>query len=122
MISERPFNRTDRVANEIQNILGLIQTQYIDLSYLGFITFTKVIASSDLKHAKVFFGVVNKKMSIKNITIELNKKSKAFRKYLGQEMTTKFTPKIRFFYDDSFEYTEIVYVTVFIDANNRFFF
>ena len=106
MISERPFNRTDRVANEIQNILGLIQTQYIDLSYLGFITFTKVIASSDLKHAKVFFGVVNKKMSIKNITIELNKKSKAFRKYLGQEMTTKFTPKIRFFYDDSFEYTE----------------
>lgn len=106
MISERPFNRTDRVANEIQNILGLIQTQYIDLSNLGFITFTKVIASSDLKHAKVFFGVVNEKMSIKNITIELNKKSKAFRKYLGQEMTTKFTPKLRFFYDDSLEYSE----------------
>ena len=106
MISERPFNRIDRVANEIQNILGLIQTQYIDLSNLGFITFTKVIVSSDLKHAKVFFGVVNEKMSIKNITIELNKKSKAFRKYLGQEMTTKFTPKLRFFYDDSLEYTK----------------
>ncbi len=45
-------------------------------------------------------------MSINNITIEINKKSKAFRKYLGQEMTTKFTPKLRFFYDDSLEYTE----------------
>jgi len=35
--SERPFKRTDRVANEIQHILGKIQTQYIDLSDLGFI-------------------------------------------------------------------------------------
>ena len=105
MISERPFKRTDRVANEIHNILGYIQTQYIDLSKLGFVTFTKVSVSPDLKHAKVFYGVVNKKMPIKNITIEINKKSKAFRKYLGLELTTKYTPKLRFYYDDSFEYT-----------------
>ena len=105
MISQRPFKRTDRVANEIHNILGYIQTQYIDLSKLGFVTFTKVSVSPDLKHAKVFYGVVNKKMPIKNITIEINKKSKAFRKYLGLELTTKYPPKLRFYYDDSMEYT-----------------
>ena len=78
MKSERPYDRTDRVANEIQNILGQIQTQYIDLTELGFITFTKVIISPDLKHAKIFFGVVYNKNSIDKISIELNKKSKAF--------------------------------------------
>lgn len=106
MKSERPFERTDRVANEIHQILGKIQNQYINLSHLGFITFSKVIISPDLKHAKVFFGVVNEKKSIENIAIELNKKSKAFRKYLGQELTIKFTPSIKFFYDDSITYVE----------------
>ena len=94
MKSERPYDRTDRVANEIQNILGQIQTQYIDLTELGFITFTKVIVSPDIKHAKIFFGVVN------------NKKSKAFRKYLGKELTIKFTPALKFYYDDSISHVE----------------
>ena len=106
MKPERPFERTDRVANEIHSILGQIQNQYIDISYLGFVTFSKVIISPDLKHAKVFFGVVNKKKSIDNITIELNKKSKAFRKYLGKELTIKFTPDLKFYYDDSISHVK----------------
>ena len=106
MKPERPFERTDRVANEIHSILGQIQNQYIDISYLGFVTFSKVIISPDLKHAKVFFGVVNKKKTIENITIELNKKSKAFRKYLGKELRIKFTPQLKFYYDDTMSYTE----------------
>tara|TARA_B100001996_G_scaffold72352_1_gene53108 strand:+ start:2187 stop:2552 length:366 start_codon:yes stop_codon:yes gene_type:complete len=104
--SERPFERTDRVANEIHQIIGQIQNQYIDLSDLGFITFSKVIISPDLKHAKIFFGVMNNKKSVENITLELNKKSKAFRRYLGQELTIKFTPSLKFFYDDSISHVK----------------
>ena len=106
MNPERPYDRTERVANEIQNIVGKIQNQYIDLSHLGFITFSKVTISSDLKHAKIFFGVVNRKKTIENITIDLNKRSKAFRKYLGHELTIKFTPSLKFYFDDSIEYVE----------------
>ena len=106
MKPERPFERTDRVANEIHQIIGQIQNQYIDLSHLGFVTFSKVTVSPDLKHAKVFFGVVNKKKKIENITLELNKKSKAFRKYLGQELTIKFTPSLKFYYDDSISHVK----------------
>ena len=106
MKPERPYDRTERVANEIHSIIGKIQNQYIDLSHLGFITFSKVIISSDLKHAKIFYGVVNRKKNIENLTLELNKRSKAFRKYLGQELTIKFTPSIKFYFDDSIEYVE----------------
>lgn len=79
MRSERPFKRTDRVANEIQHILGKIQTQYIDLSDLGFITISRVKISPDLKSAKVFFSVVQRKYTIEKIQLSMNKKAKAFR-------------------------------------------
>ncbi len=95
MRSERPFKRTDRVANEIQHILGKIQTQHIDLSDLGFITISRVKISPDLKIAKVFFSVVQPKYTIK-----------AFRKYLGMELRIKFTPSLTFYYDDTVAYTQ----------------
>ncbi len=103
---ERPFKRKDRVANEIQHILGKIQTQYIDLSDLGLITFSRVTISPDLKHAKVFFSVLNKKIPIDKIQIEMDNRAKSFRKYLGQELRIKFTPELKFFYDETVEYTQ----------------
>jgi|TARA_Y100000310_G_scaffold2306_1_gene2911 ribosome-binding factor A len=104
--SERPFKRTERVANEIQHILGEIQTQFIDLSDLGFVTFSRVSISSDLKYAKVFFSVVKKKKSIENLQLEMNNRAKAFRKFLGQELRIKYTPELKFYYDDTMEYTQ----------------
>lgn len=118
MRSERPYKRTDRVANEIQTILGDIQTQFIDLSDLGFITISNVIVSPDLKYAKIFFSVVQKKKPIKEIELDLNSKAKAFRKYLGQELRIKFTPQLKFFYDDTLSYTEKL-DTIFHDLNDK---
>jgi len=103
---ERPFKRKDRVANEIQHILGKIQTQYIDLSDLGLITFSRVTISPDLKYAKVFFSVLNKKIPIDKIQIEMDNRAKSFRKYLGQELRIKFTPELKFFYDETVAYTQ----------------
>ena len=98
---ERPYKRTDRVASQILSILGQIQTQYIDLSYLGFITLTHVSISKDLKNAKIFYSVVNQKKTIDKIDSELNLKAKAFRKYLGQNLRIKFNTELKFFYDDT---------------------
>ena len=118
MRSERPYKRTDRVANEIQYILGQVQTQFIDLSDLGFITFSTVTVSSDLKNAKVFFSVFQKKKSIPVIESEMNAKAKAFRKYLGQELRIKYTPQIKFFYDDTVSYAQKL-DTIFHDLESK---
>ena len=118
MRSERPYKRTDRVANEIQTILGDIQTQFIDLSDLGLVTISNVIVSPDLKYAKIFFSVVQKKKSINEIEYDLNSKAKAFRKYLGQELRIKFTPQLKFFYDDTLSYTQKL-DTIFHDLNDK---
>ena len=102
----RPYKRTDRVANEIKEILGNIQTHQVDLSYLGFITFSKVTVSPDLKNAKVFFTVLNEKLLLDIIEKELNRKSKIFRKYLAVFLEIKYVPKLKFFYDDTLLYEQ----------------
>ena len=97
----RPYKRTDRVANEIKEILGNIQIHQVDLSNLGFITFSNVIVSPDLKNAKIFFTVLNERSPFNIIEIELNRKSKIFRKYLAGFLEIKYVPKLKFFYDDT---------------------
>ncbi len=106
MRSERPFKRSERVENEIQQILGEIQTQYVDLSDLGFITITHVKISPDLKNLKVFYSVLKRKKTIENIQIAMNKKAKAFRKYLGMALRMRYTPEIKFYYDDTVAFAQ----------------
>tara|TARA_B100000287_G_scaffold410699_1_gene439423 strand:+ start:5009 stop:5371 length:363 start_codon:yes stop_codon:yes gene_type:complete len=104
----KPYDRIDRVNNQILDILGGILNKNIDLNYLGFVTFTKINVSRDLKIAKVFYSVINPTMSIEKINIEINKHRKPFKKYMSPELRMKHTPDLKFYYDDTFEYTEYV--------------
>ena len=104
----KPYDRIDRVNNQILDILGNIIVKYIALSYLGFVTFTKVDVSRDLRIAKVYYSVLNQKLSNNQLNIELNKLRNPFKKYLGPELTMKHTPDLRFYFDDTYEYTEYV--------------
>ncbi|MBL7014684.1 MAG: ribosome-binding factor A, partial [Candidatus Marinimicrobia bacterium] len=54
MKSKKPYKRTDRVGNQILSILGDVLIKYIDLSHIGFVTFTHVDIAPDLRTAKVF--------------------------------------------------------------------
>ena len=104
----KPYDRIDRVNNQILDILGDILVKHIDLSHLGFVTFTKVDVSRDLRMAKVYYSVLNQKFSKNQLNIELNKFRKPIKKYLGPELTMKHTPDLRFYFDDTYEYTEYV--------------
>ena len=108
MNQNKPYNRLDRVNNQVLDILSGILHKDIDLNHLGFITFTKVSVSNDLRNAKVFYSVINKNMPIESIDIELNKRRKPFKKYMSPQLKLKNTPDLRFFHDDTLEYTEHV--------------
>ncbi|MBC8215485.1 MAG: 30S ribosome-binding factor RbfA [Candidatus Marinimicrobia bacterium] len=104
MKQERPYKRTDRVGNQICEILGEIASRHIRLSHLGFVTFTKTIISPDLRNAKVFFSVINPKKDMNQIIIEMNKLRKAFKKYLAPELHLKNIPDLHFYFDESIVY------------------
>ena len=108
MDHNKPYDRIERVNNHILDILGNILVKHIDLSHIGFVTFTKIDVSRDLRLAKVYYSVLNLKLSKEQLDIELNKFRKPFKKYLGPELTMKHTPDLRFYFDDTYEYTEYV--------------
>lgn len=101
-----PYKRTDRVGHQVIRILGEIAARHIDLSHLGFITFTGVQVAPDLRYARIYYSVINPQMEIDKITDELNQKVKAFKKYLAPELPLKNLPDLRFFYDGSLDYME----------------
>ncbi len=106
MNSNKPYSRVERVSKQILDILSSILMKNIDLSYLGFITFINVDIAPDLKSAKVFYSVLSPKMSNSKIDIEINKKQKAFKKYMGPQLQLRNTPDIRFYFDETLVYSE----------------
>ena len=45
---------------------------------------------------------------IERRVIEINKYRKPFKKYMSPELSMKHTPDLRFYFDDTYEYTEYV--------------
>ena len=108
MNQNKPYNRLDRVNKQVLDVLSGVLHKDIDLNHLGFITFTKVSVSNDLRNAKVFYSIINETMPIKSINVELNKRRKPFKKYMSPQLKLKNTPDLRFYHDDTLEYTEHV--------------
>ena len=106
MTSTKPYSRSERVEKQILEIISSIAIKNIDLSDLGFITFTSVDISPDLKNAKIFYSVLNQKLSDTEIDIQINKKQKAFKKFLSPELYLRSMPKIKFYNDKKFLYQD----------------
>ncbi len=106
MRAAKPYKRTERIEHQILEIFGEIVTKYIDLSHLGFVTFTKAQITTDLRYAKIFFSIIKPRLDREDIVKGMNKLRSPFRKYLAPELHIKHIPEIKFYYDETLEYSE----------------
>ena len=106
MNSNKPYKRVDRINRQILDILSDILIKNIDLSYLGFITLTSVDVAPDLRTAKVFYSVFSGKLPDSKVDVEINKKQKAFKKFMSPQLSLRYTPDIRFILDETLAYSE----------------
>ncbi len=106
MRTEKPYKRTERIEHQILEILGEIATKHINLSHLGFITFTNAQISADLRHVKIFFSIIKARLDRDDTISGMNKLRGPFRKYLAPELHLKHVPELKFYFDDSIEYNE----------------
>ena len=106
MNSNKPYKRVDRINRQILDILSDILLKNIDLSYLGFITFTSVDVAPDLRTAKVSYSVFYGKLPDSKVDVEINKKQKAFKKFMSPQLSLRYTPDIRFILDETLAYSE----------------
>ena len=106
MKPNKPYSRVERVNKQILDILSGVLTKNVDLSFLGFVTFTNVDVAPDFKSAKIFYSILTPKLSNEEVSVEINKKRKAFKKYMSPQLHLKNIPDLRFYMDNSLEYGE----------------
>ena len=100
----RPYKRTDRVADSIKSILGQIFLNKLFLNHDGLVTITNVKISRDLRYAKVFISFLSSNDQSYDILKELDKNKKYLRLHLGQQLPTKYVPEINFYIDDTLDH------------------
>ena len=104
---KQPSNRQLKVGQQIRFLMSnfFIKQDFIFENFDSKnLTIVDVILSSDLKNAKIFV-TTNSFSENKLLINELNNKSKLIQKKIASNLTSKFTPKIKFFFDNSFEYS-----------------
>ena len=67
------------------------------------LTITKVNITPDLKVANCYFLPFNTKLSEEEILKALEESRHIIRQYVTKEINLKYSPEIRFFYDQAFE-------------------
>ena len=102
-MNTKPFSRSERVEQQVLKTINQILSKDLDLRKYGFLTFSDVKMTSDLKHANLFYSIINPTKDLKIINKELNLLVPTFRKYLSMSLELRSTPTLKFIYDDSFE-------------------
>ncbi len=101
MKPSKPYKRVDRVNKQILDILANILIKDFDFSNLGFISLTSVDVSPDFKSAKVYFSILEPKLSVDQIVIAINNKRKNIKMHMASKLLLKNIPDLLFYYDDA---------------------
>ncbi|TFH02496.1 MAG: 30S ribosome-binding factor RbfA [Calditrichales bacterium] len=97
--------RMQKVANQIKTELGLLIEHKLRDPEKGFVTLTHVRLTSDLKLASIHFSVLGDENQ-RELSGKILKKAIPFLKHeLGERLKLRYIPDLRFFYDDSLEYS-----------------
>jgi len=100
-MNNRPYSRSDRYGHELKKLLGEIISSELDTTKVGFSTVTAVKMTNDLRIAKIYISVLNANEKSKEIETFFNSRAKFLRGRLGNYLTSKFIPELRFYYDDT---------------------
>jgi len=73
----------------------------IYISEAGLITVTKVVVTKDLNIASIYLSFLENKLPADEVLDIFKEKQNQIRYNLGNKLTLKFVPQLRFYYDDS---------------------
>lgn len=104
--TNQPSQRQLRVAEQIRHIIGetLLRGDFYDpaLADAAKVTVTEVRISPDLKHATAFVISLGGE-GMETLIPALNEAAPVFQKSIGKQAELKFTPKVQFRIDGSFD-------------------
>lgn len=97
-------DRTRRVGESIKEELALmVERGQVKDPRIGFITFTDVDLSKDIKHARVYFSSLGNTKQKAAAAEGLNSARGFIRTELGKRLRLKYTPELEFKFDETVE-------------------
>ncbi len=98
--------RQRKIADEIKKKVSQIIDRKLKDPRKGFITITGVKVSGDLRIASIYFTSLGDEEQRKNSKKALESAQNFIRNELGPHLKMRFTPELRFFYDDTLDYSQ----------------
>ena len=100
------FKRSDRVAQQIQDIISNIIATKVIVQGLGLATVIKVKTSQNLRFSRIYLSFMGNSILPEELIILMNRNVKEYRFHLGKELQIKYVPQIKFYHDNTFEEME----------------
>lgn len=97
----KEFSRTKRVGEQIQRELAVLLQKELDDPRVGMVTVSAVDVAPDFSHAKVYVTALDTEYDHKTVAEVLNKAAGFLRGRLGQRLSIRMIPQLRFMYDES---------------------
>lgn len=99
----REFQRSTRVAEQLQRELAGLIGRVLEDPRAGLVTVTAVEVSKDLAYAKVFVSSLGEGLSHAELVSALQQGAGFLRHELGRSMRLRVIPELRFQYDETEE-------------------
>jgi len=100
--------RTHRIAEQIRTIIAM-QLQRVADPRFTMVTITSVVVTSDLRQAKVYWVVsASTPERIEEVQEAFEGASGMMKNMVGRELGIRFSPDLRFYYDDTLDTVEQV--------------
>lgn len=102
-----PYDRAQRVADEIHQILSTALINEISDPRLSGVSITRVSMTKDLRIARIHYYVDGASEGQKDAARRgLGSAVGFFKRSIGDNVRLKFMPEIEFYYDDSIDFRE----------------
>jgi ribosome-binding factor A len=99
-----PYKRSARLGELILAEISAVIRREIKDPRIGFVTFTRVELSDDLRHAKVFVSCIGADAEKARTLQGLASATGYVRRHLGRALHLRYIPELAFLLDDSLEH------------------
>jgi ribosome-binding factor A len=99
-----PYKRSTRLGELLLAEISDLVVRHLKDPRLGFVTFTRVELSDDLRHAKVFASILGSEPEKARTLQGLASATGYIRRHLGRILRLRYTPELTFLIDESMEH------------------
>jgi ribosome-binding factor A len=99
----QPYKRSERLGELVLAEISNLIAREIKDPRIGFVTFTRIDMSEDLRHAKVFTSIMGSAAEKARALQGLTSATGYIRRHLGRALHLRYTPELTFLIDESLE-------------------